>query len=121
MRFFKRNWKTILSAVIVLLVIAAAIAGTSIHSVKDEQKRAMEALQPVEIGEEQILSEEEAATETAETEQPKEEQKEQAKQKGKKTEKTSVQTAVDRSYQCSSQNERFILQQVHVRSEACRR
>ena len=29
--------------------------------------------------------------------------------------------AVDRSYQCSSQNERFILQQVHVRSEACRR
>ena len=54
---------------IVLLVIAAAIAGTSIHSVKDEQKRAMEALQPVEIGEEQILSEEEAATETAETEQ----------------------------------------------------
>ena len=61
MRFFKRNWKTILSAVIVLLVIAAAIAGTSIHSVKDEQKRAMEALQPVEIGEEQILSEEEAA------------------------------------------------------------
>ena len=55
MRFFKRNWKTILSAVIVLLVIAAAIAGTSIHSVKDEQKRAMEALQPVEIGEEQIL------------------------------------------------------------------
>ena len=40
MRFFKRNWKTILSAVIVLLVIAAAIAGTSIHSVKDEQKRA---------------------------------------------------------------------------------
>ena len=69
MRFFKRNWKTILSAVIVLLVIAAAIAGTSIHSVKDEQKRAMEALQPVEIGEEQILSEEEAATETAEKEQ----------------------------------------------------
>ena len=92
MRFFKRNWKTILSAVIVLLVIAAAIAGTSIHSVKDEQKRAMEALQPVEIGEEQILSEEEAATETAETEQPKEEQKEQAKQKGKKTEKTGKKT-----------------------------
>ncbi len=87
MRFVKRNWKTILSAVIVLLVIAAAIAGTSIHSVKDEQKRAMEALQPVEIGEEQILSEEEAATETAEAEQQKEEQKEQAKQKGKKTEK----------------------------------
>ena len=81
MRFVKRNWKTILSAVIVLLVIAAAIAGTSIHSVKDEQKRAMEALQPVEIGEEQILSEEEAATETAEAEQQKEEQKEQAKQK----------------------------------------
>lgn len=80
MRFFKRNWKTILSAVIVLLVIAAAIAGTSIHSVKDEQKRAMEALQPVEIGEEQILSEEEAATETAETEQPKEEQKEQSRE-----------------------------------------
>ena len=93
MRFFKRNWKTILSAVIVLLVIAAAIAGTSIHSVKDEQKRAMEALQPVEIGEEQILSEEEAATETAETEQPKEEQKEQAKQKGKKTEKTGKKAA----------------------------
>ena len=84
MRFFKRNWKTILSAVIVLLVIAAAIAGTSIHSVKDEQKRAMEALQPVEIGEEQIVSEEEAATETAEAEQS----KEQTKQKGKKTEKT---------------------------------
>ena len=59
MRFFKRNWKTILSAVIVLLVIAAAIAGTSIHSVKDEQKRAMEALQPVEIGEEQILKDRE--------------------------------------------------------------
>lgn len=99
MRFFKRNWKTILSAVIVLLVIAAAIAGTSIHSVKDEQKRAMEALQPVEIGEEQILSEEEAAAETAETEQPKEEQKEQAKQKerakqkGKKTEKTGKKAA----------------------------
>ena len=36
-------------------------------------------------------------------------------------EKASVQTAVDCSYQCSSQNERFILQQVHVRSEACRR
>ena len=69
MRFVKRNWKTILSAVIVLLVIAAAIAGTSIHSVKDEQKRAMEALQPVEIGEEQILSEEEAATEEAEKKQ----------------------------------------------------
>ena len=84
MRFFKRNWKTILSAVIVLLVIAAAIAGTSIHSVKDEQKRAMEALQPVEIGEEQIVSEEEAATETAEAEQS----KEQTKQKRKKTEKT---------------------------------
>lgn len=95
MRFFKRNWKTILSAVIVLLVIAAAIAGTSIHSVKDEQKRAMEALQPVEIGEEQILSEEEAATETAETEQPKEEQKEQAKQKGKKTEKTEKKAAAE--------------------------
>ena len=99
MRFFKRNWKTILSAVIVLLVIAAAIAGTSIHSVKDEQKRAMEALQPVEIGEEQILSEEEAATETAETEQPKEEQKEQAKQKeqaqpkGKTTDKTGKKAA----------------------------
>ena len=99
MRFFKRNWKTILSAVIVLLVIAAAIAGTSIHSVKDEQKRAMEALQPVEIGEEQILSEEEDATETGETEQPKEEQKEQekqkeqAKQKGKKTEKTGKKAA----------------------------
>lgn len=83
MRFFKRNWKTILSAVIVLLVIAAAIAGTSIHSVKDEQKRAMEALQPVEIGEEQILTEEDAETETAEAEQP----KEQTGQKGKKTEK----------------------------------
>ena len=69
MRFFKRNWKTILSAVIVLLVIAAAIAGTSIQSVKDEQKRAMEALQPVEIGDEQILSEEEAATEEAEKKQ----------------------------------------------------
>ena len=91
MRFFKRNWKTILSAVIVLLVIAAAIAGTSIHSVKDEQKRAMEALQPVEIGEEQIVSEEEAATETAEAEQS----KEQTKQKGKKTEKkeTAAETA----------------------------
>lgn len=90
MRFFKRNWKTILSAVIVLLVIAATIAGTSIHSVKDEQKRAMEALQPVEIGEEQILSEE-AATETAEAEQS----KEQTKQKGKKTEKkeTAEETA----------------------------
>mgnify|MGYP000202247563 CR=1 FL=1 len=82
MRFFKRNWKTILSAVIVLLVIAAAIAGTSIHSVKDEQKRAMEALQPVEIGEEQILSEEEAAAETAETEQPKEEQNRKNRKKG---------------------------------------
>ena len=81
MRFVKRNWKTILSAVIVLLVIAAAIAGTSIHSVKDEQKRAMEALQPVEIGEEQILSEEEAATETAEAEQQKEEQKERLERK----------------------------------------
>lgn len=91
MRFFKRNWKTILSAVIVLLVIAAAIAGTSIHSVKDEQKRAMEALQPVEIGEEQIVSEEEAATETAEAEQS----KERTKQKGKKTEKkeTAAETA----------------------------
>ncbi|CDD34566.1 putative uncharacterized protein [Roseburia sp. CAG:309] len=83
MRFFKRNWKTILSAVVVLLVVAAAIAGTSIHSVKDEQKRAMEALQPVEIGEEQILTEEDAETETAEAEQP----KEQTGQKGKKTEK----------------------------------
>lgn len=83
MRFFKRNWKTILSAVVVLLVVAAAIAGTSIHSVKDEQKRAMEALQPVEIGEEQILTEEDAKTETAEAEQP----KEQTGQKGKKTEK----------------------------------
>lgn len=83
MRFFKRNWKTILSAVVVLLVIAAAIAGTSIHSVKDEQKRAMEALQPVEIGEEQILSEEEAGTDTSEAEQP----LEQTGKKGKKTEK----------------------------------
>lgn len=91
MRFFKRNWKTILSAVIVLLVIAAAIAGTSIRSVKDEQKQAMEALQPVEIGEERVLSEEEAEAETAKAEQP----KEQNGQKGKKTEtkKTTEATA----------------------------
>lgn len=40
---------------------------------------------------------------------------------GRKREKASVQTAVDRSYQRSSQNERFILQQIHVWSEACRR
>ena len=35
--------------------------------------------------------------------------------------RVAVQTAVDRSYQRSSQNERFILQQIHVWSEACRR
>ena len=35
----------------------------------------------------------------------------------KKTEKTSVQTAVDRSYQRSSKNERTVLQQIYVRSE----
>ena len=33
----------------------------------------------------------------------------------KKTEKETVQTALDRSYQCCSQTERFILQQIHVR------
>ena len=30
-------------------------------------------------------------------------------------EKASVQTAVDRSYQCSSKNERSVIQQVHAR------
>ena len=35
----------------------------------------------------------------------------------KKTEKTSVQTAVDRSYQRSSKNERTVLQQIYVRPE----
>ena len=44
-----------------------------------------------------------------------------ARSKQYRVAKQSVQTAVDCSYQCSSQNERFILQQVHVRSEACRR
>ncbi len=34
---------------------------------------------------------------------------------GRKTEKETVQTALDRSYQCCSQTERFILQQIHVR------
>ena len=33
----------------------------------------------------------------------------------KKTEKETVQTALDRSYQCSSKNEWFILQQIYVR------
>ena len=52
MRFIKRNLKYILPALIVFFVIVAAIANTSIHGVEKEQKKAMEALNPVEIGEE---------------------------------------------------------------------
>ena len=35
----------------------------------------------------------------------------------KKAAKTSDETALDRSYQCSSKNERTFLQQIHARSE----
>ena len=38
----------------------------------------------------------------------------------KKAEKTSVQTALDRSYQRSSKNERIILQQTDARTESCK-
>ena len=70
MRFIKRNLKYILPALIVFFVIVAAIANTSIHGVEKEQKKAMEALNPVEIGEEEILTQRETAIEsgTAETE-----------------------------------------------------
>ena len=37
-----------------------------------------------------------------------------------KAEKTSVQTALDRSYQRSSKNERIILQQTDARTESCK-
>lgn len=40
---------------------------------------------------------------------------------GRKTEKTSVPSAVDRSYQRSSKNERSVLQQIYVWSETGRR
>ncbi len=40
---------------------------------------------------------------------------------GRKERKTSVQTAVDRSYQCSSTYERTVLQQIYVRTEERRR
>ena len=78
MRFVKRNWKTILSALVVLFVIAAAIAGTSIGSIDREQKKAMEALQPEEIGEEQVV---------AETEIPRPETGKKDKTKKQETEK----------------------------------
>ena len=78
MRFVKRNWKTILSALVVLLVIAAAIAGTSIGSIDREQKKAMEALQPEEIGEEQVV---------AETETPRPEAEKKDKTKKQEAEK----------------------------------
>lgn len=70
MRFIKRNLKYILPALIVFFVIVAAIANTSIRGVEKEQKKAMEALNPVEIGEEEILTQRETAIEsgTAETE-----------------------------------------------------
>ena len=50
MRFIKRNLKYILPALIVFFVIVAAIANTSIRGVEKEQKKALEALNPVEIG-----------------------------------------------------------------------
>ena len=39
---------------------------------------------------------------------------------GRKQKKTSVQTALDRSYQRSSKNERIILQQTDARTESCK-
>ena len=38
----------------------------------------------------------------------------------KKTEKETVQTAVDRTYQCGSKNERYLLQQTDARPEVSR-
>ena len=40
---------------------------------------------------------------------------------GRKQKKTSVQTALDRSYQRSSKNERTFLQQNDARTESCKR
>ena len=86
MRFIKRNLKYLLPALIVFFVIVAAIANTSIRGVKEEQKKAMEALNPVEIGEEEILTQRETAIEsgTAETERVLE-KKEQTNHKEKVT------------------------------------
>ncbi|MGN1205545.1 MAG: DUF4430 domain-containing protein [Eubacterium sp.] len=90
MRFFKRNWKSILSAVIVFLIVVATIAGTSIRSVENEKKQAIKALQPVELGEEQVIAKEANATEP---EKKKEKQhKSLKKEKGKATQKPEKKT-----------------------------